>query len=90
MKNLKKFIPVFAFVLGIGLVFTQSAFKNATSTTTNWYLIDENTGVLDPSHQVIDPQEFCDEGQNKFCAREYNVSGGVPTTPTTTPVLMKN
>lgn len=26
MKNLKKLLPLFAFVLGIGLVFTQSAF----------------------------------------------------------------
>lgn len=30
MKNLKKLLPVFALVLGLGLVFTQSAFKAKT------------------------------------------------------------
>jgi hypothetical protein len=32
MKNLKKLLPIFAFVLGIGLVFTQSAFKGVKLT----------------------------------------------------------
>ena len=31
MKNLKKLLPIFAFVLGIGLVFTQSAFTTKTT-----------------------------------------------------------
>lgn len=31
MKNLKKLLPVFALVLGLGLVFTQSAFKSGTT-----------------------------------------------------------
>lgn len=31
MKNLKKLLPVFAFVLGLGLVFTQSAFTTKTT-----------------------------------------------------------
>jgi hypothetical protein len=32
MKNLKKLLPIFAFVLGVGLVFTQSAFKGVKLT----------------------------------------------------------
>ncbi|MEJ5994391.1 DUF6520 family protein [Pedobacter sp. Du54] len=32
MKNLKKLLPIFAFILGLGLVFTQSAFKSTTAT----------------------------------------------------------
>ncbi len=29
MNNFKKFLPLFAFILGIGLIVTQSAFKNS-------------------------------------------------------------
>ena len=42
MKNLRKLLPLFALVLGIGLVFTQSAFK---STTTTEYGYDPNNST---------------------------------------------
>ena len=36
MKNLKKLLPLFAFVLGLGLVFTQSAFTGISATPTHY------------------------------------------------------
>ncbi len=36
MKNLKKFLPLFAFVVGLTLVFTQSAFKASSPSFDEW------------------------------------------------------
>ncbi|MBC7616976.1 MAG: hypothetical protein H7202_12995 [Pedobacter sp.] len=36
MRNLKKLLPLFAFVLGLGLVFTQSAFTGKSATPTHY------------------------------------------------------
>ena len=36
MKNLKNVLPVFAFVLGLGLVITQSAFTGKSTTPTHY------------------------------------------------------
>ena len=41
MKNIKKLLPLFALILGIGLVFMQSAFKSVahnTLTTKQWFV----------------------------------------------------
>ncbi len=72
MKNLKKLLPVFAFVAGLGLVFTQSAFTSKIDAPTHYNVADAN----DPADwqplgtKVIgtDPGEFsCDESLGRDC-----------------------
>ena len=66
MKNLRKLLPLFALVLGIGLVFTQSAFT-VKSTTPTYYNIAASGMPADwqPLGAIVigtDPGEFsCDE-----------------------------
>jgi len=42
MKNLKNLMPIFALILGLSLVFTQSAFKSAGSPTAERYWYYDN------------------------------------------------
>ncbi len=46
MKNLKKLLPLFAFVLGLGLVFTQSAFKSHNDQPPLFWYEISSTGTL--------------------------------------------
>lgn len=77
MKNLKKLIPVAAFVLGIGLVFTQSAFKSASSLKT--YQYDDNTSanLFDRMAWIdLDVEEAisCTEGDDLPCTVQFDTS----------------
>lgn len=72
MKNLKKLVPAFALVVGLGLVVTQSAFTSKMDVPTHYNIADAN----DPADwqplgtKVIgtDPGEFsCDENPSRDC-----------------------
>ena len=72
MRNLKKLLPLFAFVLGLGLVFTQSAFTGKSATPTHY----NNAAIGMPADWqplgtiVIGtgPGEFsCDENPTREC-----------------------
>lgn len=72
MKNLKKLLPAFAFVLGLGLVLTQSAFTGKSTTATHFN--DAATGMpadwqpLGTKVIGTDPGEFsCDDDQSRDC-----------------------
>ncbi len=74
MKNLKKFLPLFAFVLGLGLVFTQSAFKSVDKQLTKEWGFDENLGVwVDLNDLPIDATgTTCDEITLDPCTYIFN------------------
>ena len=75
MKNLKNLLPLFAFVLGIGLVFTQSAFTPKSTeygydpmntsgiAVDGWVdltgLVLDNTGTVPQSYRCDFSSEFC-------------------------------
>ncbi len=83
MKNLKKLLPLFAFVLGLGLVFTQSAFIGKSATPTHFN--NAATGMpvnWQPLGTIVigtDPGEYsCDENPSRAClaskiGEEYTV-----------------
>lgn len=77
MKNLKKLVPVFALVLGLGLVFTQSAFKASKTTMTYQYDRNDAVGIDDPAHWndlSVSPQESCSEGTTLPCIVQFDSS----------------
>lgn len=78
MKNLKKLLPIFALVLGFGLVFTQSAFKSVQKNTPVEYQYTSNSN-LEEDMQDIDNWEVVDEetpscpsGSVKPCRYSYD------------------
>ena len=52
MKNLKNLLPILAFVLGIGLVFTQSAFKSTTTKTSKQWFVYTGESIAGESIQA--------------------------------------
>ena len=73
MKNLKNLLPLFALILGLSIVFTQSAFTSTTksATTTYWYYTGPNNDeaeVLDHDNwSMVDPNDTCLETAQKPC-----------------------
>ncbi|MGF1924965.1 MAG: DUF6520 family protein [Bacteroidia bacterium] len=85
MKNLKKLLPVFAFVLGLGLVFTQSAFIGKSAEPTHYNTNPSPTGppvwVELEEGMVIGTEEgefSCDENSQRVCLASK--SGEIYTT----------
>lgn len=72
MKNLKNVLPVFAFVLGLGLVITQSAFTGKVNPPTH-YNAANGTDPADwqPLGTIVigtDPGEFsCEDAPERDC-----------------------
>ncbi|WP_113652001.1 DUF6520 family protein [Pedobacter namyangjuensis] len=87
MKTLKNFMPLLALVLGIGLVFTQSAFKSvASAQEERWFVYtasDHPTNVTDAkqpgNYTMLDLNELpaC-EGSEDLCAIRATVDAGQP------------
>lgn len=88
MNNLKKLLPLFAFVLGIGLVFSQSAFKAKTTmygktlvgTDVHWVPIDG----LDPYNEpgpLPDGSYRCNPEETKTCLAEFSSPPSVNQIP---------
>jgi hypothetical protein len=67
MKNLKNLVPVFAIVLGLGLVVTQSAFKPTTDTV--WVFDgDQLSEAQDASQYHVDMEApSCEIGSSLPC-----------------------
>lgn len=72
MRNLKKLLPLFAFVLGLGLVFTQSAFKAPEQTD---IYVETQDGYRLKSTQ----SGFCSVEALNHC--EYLFTGTDPENP---------
>lgn len=73
MKTLKNLLPLFAIVLGIGLVFTQSAFKS-TITKTYQYQQANNDRLFDETAWAdldIEESQSCSEGSTLPCVVEF-------------------
>lgn len=76
MKNLKLILPVFAIVLGLGIVFTQSAFKAKTPINLAYqYTGSTDEGVMEPSNWTPityqpTPTE-CDELGDLVCIVQF-------------------
>ncbi|RZK26471.1 MAG: hypothetical protein EOO43_02735 [Flavobacterium sp.] len=69
MKNLKNLLPLFALVLGLGLVITQSAFKpvKSESTTGHYYILSED-GNEYSYYGINSPNDgLCDAGPSDAC-----------------------
>ncbi|RZK60209.1 MAG: hypothetical protein EOO91_02175 [Pedobacter sp.] len=76
MQNLKKVMPLMALVLGMGLVFSQSAFKSTTAVRYK-YLNNNETNINQPSSwQVITSsnEPSCDNGEQLPCVIEVDGS----------------
>lgn len=78
MKNSKKLLPVLALVLGLGLVFTQSAFKSVQKSAPVEYQYTSNSN-LEQDMQDIGNWEVVDEetpscatGTAKPCRYSYD------------------
>lgn len=74
MRNLKNLLPVFALILGVGLVFTQSAFTAKTNT----YWVFDGTSINDVKdasqyHEDMDAPS-CTTGDNLPCKLETDAS----------------
>jgi hypothetical protein len=68
MKNLKNLVPVFAIVLGLGLVVTQSAFKPTTDTV--WVFDGASLADVEDAdfyHVELEEEPTCDEGTTRPC-----------------------
>lgn len=78
MKKLQKFLPLFALVLGLGLVLTQSAFKSKTDVR---YGYDSTYGWIDVDNLPPGATVDCLMPQlNVTCTQKYN---GHPEDPET-------
>lgn len=86
MKNLKNLLPLFAMIIGLGLVFTQSAFK-AKKDTLYWFQVDTSTGAISTYLGNEEPGGDCasDEVLNPTCSVAFEETDlqdpGQPTSP---------
>jgi hypothetical protein len=80
MRNLKNLLPLFAVLIGFGLVFTQSAFKNADKKATLTYRYNGSNAAgvttaanwTDPS---VDPDpQGCAAGTEIPCLVQFETS----------------
>lgn len=67
MKNFKKLLPVVAIVLGVGLVFTQSAFKPTTDTVWVFDGDDISDAQYASEYHVDMESPTCEEGETLPC-----------------------
>lgn len=79
MKNFRKLIPLFALVLGLGLVFTQSAFKNTHTDTLKYRFNGHNFQQLEDADKwdnisEEDEPEGCEPGTELPCIVEFDES----------------
>jgi|GEM_PF-2402217 len=82
MKNIKKFLPVLALVLGLGLVLTQSAFKASKKNMVEYGKIQTLTGIdwvdlsnltyVDPFNDLEEGQYTCDQHEDEFCTAFFD------------------
>ncbi|RYF88935.1 MAG: hypothetical protein EOO03_07210 [Chitinophagaceae bacterium] len=86
MKNLKFLLPLFAIILGIGVVFTTSAFKNKVNKPTKAFTYWQFTGddineVRDYTKytQITNPEApSCEEGSDIPCVLATPVAVNTP------------
>lgn len=88
MKNLRKLLPIFAFVLGLGLVFTQSAFKSESlkKDTVRLYYYDNEWHEDAPTtgeclEYPIDPDRICSADFDEMDLPENGDPEATGTTP---------
>ncbi|MCY1515164.1 hypothetical protein D9M68_497400 [compost metagenome] len=84
MKNLKKWLPVLALILGLGLVMTQSAFKPSKKDMVEYGKIQTVSGIewvnlsgltyVDPFNDLEEDQYTCDEIENEYCTAFFDVN----------------
>jgi hypothetical protein len=80
MKNSKNLLPLFAILLGLGLVFTQSAFKPAkkSATTVMYQYEDTNDARINLEDAWTDvtfeTPESCSEGAVLPCVIEFDTT----------------
>lgn len=78
MKNLKNLLPVLAILLGLGLVITQSAFKNNTKPSKTdvmfQYQDSDNGRIYDSTawEEVTSPTAGCPEGVKLPCVVKFD------------------
>eukprot|EP00744_Colponema_vietnamica_P037632 GILI01068826.1.p1 GENE.GILI01068826.1~~GILI01068826.1.p1 ORF type:complete len:123 (+),score=3.28 GILI01068826.1:346-714(+) len=88
MKNAKK-LMLFAFILGIGLVFTQSAFKSTNRTLYTFRYVGADylkASVENESNWIYDSSAAsCDDSPEQACT--IKVDAAFVNNPTTTPSL---
>jgi len=83
MKNLSKFLPVAALVLGLGLVMVESAFKSPQKGTeygktvvngvVHWVDLSGLTYV-DSENDLEEGQYTCDEQENEHCTAFFETA----------------
>ncbi|SFH19451.1 DUF6520 family protein [Pedobacter insulae] len=79
MKNLKKLLPAFALVVGLGLVFTQSAFK-AEKTSYTYYRVGGEWVAAIPGYS-------CNEAETEICSEVFDHPNPTPEENGTDTVL---
>lgn len=73
MKNLKKLLPLFALILGFGLVFTQSAFKPTANPQNHQYAKNVNGEWI----EIDDETYVCNESDD-ICKGTFSYSNPLP------------
>ncbi|MDQ7950133.1 MAG: DUF6520 family protein [Pedobacter sp.] len=79
MKNSKSLLPFFAIVLGLGLVFTQSAFKSGVKKTTLMFQYQDadDDRINDEAaweDVTSEPAESCGEGSTLPCIVSFDTT----------------
>lgn len=92
MKRFKLNVGAAAVVMGVALAVTGSAFipkdEARASNDVGWFKTNPDGTILVP-HQAVDPGSFC-EGSEVYCAKEYNLVAGEPTTETDSDPIMRD